>query len=35
MSVIHKLINSIRNKKELPDQWKDVKDVWVLTQMNY
>jgi hypothetical protein len=23
VSAIHKLINSIRNKKELPDQWKE------------
>jgi hypothetical protein len=23
LSAIHKLINSIRNKEEMPDQWKD------------
>jgi hypothetical protein len=23
LSVIHKLINSVRNKEELPDQWKE------------
>jgi hypothetical protein len=23
LSEIHKLINSVRNKKELPDQWKE------------